>query len=153
PDYWLARFVFTRALGVVYLLAFVSVVNQFRALLGEHGLVPVPRFVAMVPFRAAPSLLHLRPSDRMASAMAWAGIALAGAVVVGGVDHAPLAVAMVVWLALWVLYLSFVNAGQPFFGFVWESLLLEAGFVAVFLGNGSIAPPILTIFLVRWLLF
>ena len=48
----------------------------------------------------------------------------------------------VVWLVLWVLYLSIVNVGQSWYSFGWESLLLEAGFLAVFLGNGSVAPPL-----------
>jgi hypothetical protein len=60
---------------------------------------------------------------------------------------------MAVWALLWGLYLSFVNAGQIFFGFVWETLLLEAGFLAIFLGNQSSAPLWPAILLVRWLLW
>jgi hypothetical protein len=40
PDYWLTRFVFERALAVIYLVAFLVTVNQFRPLLGERGLLP-----------------------------------------------------------------------------------------------------------------
>jgi Lipase maturation factor len=57
------------------------------------------------------------------------------------------------WLALWALYLSIVNVGQTFYGFGWETLLLEAGFLAVFLGPASQAPPTLVLWLYRWLLF
>jgi hypothetical protein len=60
---------------------------------------------------------------------------------------------MAVWLAMWVLYLSIVNIGQTFYGFGWETLLLEAGFLAVFLGPASTAPPALVLWLFRWLLF
>src|SRR4051794_41824532 len=60
---------------------------------------------------------------------------------------------MLAWFALWVLYLSIVNIGQVFYGFGWEWLLLEAGFLAIFLGPASIAPPIVIIWLIRWLLF
>jgi hypothetical protein len=60
---------------------------------------------------------------------------------------------MLAWLALWVIYLSFVNVGQIFYGFGWESLLLEAGALAVFLGPAATAPPVLLVVLVRWLLF
>jgi hypothetical protein len=60
---------------------------------------------------------------------------------------------MAVWGVLWVLYLSIVNVGQTWYGFGWESLLLEAGFLAVFLGNGQVAPPVPVLWLVRWLLF
>ena len=51
PDYWLARLIIQRGLGAVYFLAFLVAFDQFRPLLGEHGLLPVPRFVAFVPFR------------------------------------------------------------------------------------------------------
>jgi hypothetical protein len=60
---------------------------------------------------------------------------------------------MLVWAALWVAYLSIVNIGQTFYAFGWESLLLEAGFFAIFLGNAAIAPPSTIVWLVRWLLF
>ena len=153
PDYWLSRLVFGRALALVYLVAFVSAAFQFPALLGERGLVPAPRFLAAVPFKRAPTLFHLRYSDRLAKFAAWLGATLALAVLSGVVEHAPLGVTMLVWFGLWVLYLSFVNAGQPFFGFVWETLLLETGFVAIFLGNRTTSPPILTIYLLRWVLF
>ncbi|HMC68770.1 MAG TPA: lipase maturation factor family protein, partial [Mycobacteriales bacterium] len=45
PDYWLSRFVFERGLALVYLIAFLVAVNQFRPLLGEHGLLPAPGFL------------------------------------------------------------------------------------------------------------
>ena len=60
---------------------------------------------------------------------------------------------MIAWALLWCLYSSFVNSGQMFFGFVWEILLLEAGFLAIFLGNADTAPTLPAILLVRWLLF
>ncbi len=58
-----------------------------------------------------------------------------------------------VWLAIWVLYLSFVNVGQTFYGFGWEDILLEAGFFAMFLGARTTRPPIVVIYLLRWLEF
>ncbi|MFF1630984.1 lipase maturation factor family protein, partial [Streptomyces sp. NPDC058272] len=56
-------------------------------------------------------------------------------------------------LVPWGLYLSIVNVGQTWYSFGWESLLLEVGFVAVFLGNDEVAPPIVVHFLLRWVLF
>jgi hypothetical protein len=67
-------------------------------------------------------------------------------------DGIPLWGAMLAWLVLWALYLSIVNVGQTWYGFGWESLLLEAGFLAVFLGNAHSAPPTLLLWLLRWLL-
>ena len=68
-------------------------------------------------------------------------------------DLAPLWVAMLMWLTLWVLYLSIVNVGQAWYSFGWESLLLETGFLVIFLGNDRVAPPVLTLWLTRLLLF
>jgi hypothetical protein len=56
-------------------------------------------------------------------------------------------------VVLWALYLSIVNVGQRWYSFGWESLLLEVGFLAIFLGNDSVDPPLLTLLLLRWLLF
>jgi hypothetical protein len=153
PEYWLSRFVFERALGVIYLVAFLVAANQFRPLLGERGLLPVPRFVRMVRFRDAPSLFQFRYSDRLLVVVAWTGLVLAASVVVGLPQAAPLWASMLVWLALWALYLSIVNVGQTFYSFGWESLLCEVGALAVFVGDARTAPPVLVVFLMRWLLF
>src|SRR5947209_18947821 len=76
PDYWLARFVFQRALALIYLIAFLVTVHQFRPLLGERGLLPVPDFVRAVPFGRSPSLFHFRYSDPLLLAVAWSVVAL-----------------------------------------------------------------------------
>jgi hypothetical protein len=152
-DYWLARTAFQRALAAIYFIAFLVALNQFRPLLGERGLLPVPDFVSRIRFFDAPSIFHWRYSDRLLAAVSWAGLALSGAAVLGLLDLVPTPVAMLVWFALWALYLSIVNVGQTFYAFGWESLLCETGFLAIFLGNAQIAPPITLVFLVRWLLF
>lgn len=153
PDYWLSRLVFQRALAVVYLVAFVSAALQFRALLGARGMLPVPDFVRRVPFRKAPSVFHWRYSDRFFALWAWAGAALSAAVLAGAADAVPLWASMVWWAALWAMYLSIVNVGQTWYGFGWETMLLETGALAVFLGNARTAPPVLVLWLLRWLLF
>jgi Lipase maturation factor len=127
--------------------------NQFRPLLGERGLQPAPRFLAAVPFRRAPSLFHLHYSDRFLTQLAWAGAGLAAAALAGLPEAGPAWLSLAVWLALWALYLSVVNVGQTFYGFGWETLLLEAGFLAIFLGPAATAPPTLVLWLYRWLLF
>jgi len=153
PAYWLSRFVFERGLAAIYLIAFLVALNQFRPLLGEAGLLPAPRFIARVPFRLSPSLFYLRYSDRLLAAVAWLGVLLSAGIVVGLGDAAPLLPWMLVWLVLWVLYMSIVNIGQTFYAFGWESLLLEAGFFAIFLGPAWMAPPVVVIWMIRWLLF
>src|SRR5438034_10441318 len=152
-DYWLARMLFGRALGAIYLIAFVVTLRQFRPLLGERGLLPVPDFLAQVRFLDAPSIFHWRYSDRMLVAVAWTGIALSASAVIGLFDLVPAPIAMAAWLALWALYLSVMNVGQTFYGFGWESLLCETGFLAIFLGNAAVAPPVTLVYLVRWLVF
>lgn len=153
PGYWLARLVFERALAAIYVVAFLTAANQFRALLGSDGLLPIPRYVQRTGFRRQPSIFHLYYSDAFYSAVAWFGAALSFAILIGLADVSPLWAGMLEWLVLWLLYLSIVNVGQLWYSFGWESLLLEAGFLAVFLGPGHVRPPIIVMWLLRWLLF
>ncbi|WP_328967323.1 lipase maturation factor family protein [Streptomyces sp. NBC_00239] len=153
PEYWLSRLVFQRTLALVYLAAFLGAALQFRALIGERGMLPVPEYVRYVPFRRAPSLFQLRYSDRLFATCAWAGAALSAALAAGAADEVPLGAAMAMWAALWAAYLSIVNVGQTWYAFGWESLLLEAGFLAVFLGNDRVGPPVLVLWLLRWVVF
>ena len=152
-DLWLARLVLQRGLGFCYLLAFLVALAQFRPLLGEHGLLPVPRFLARARFRDAPSVFHLRYSDGLLVAVALVGILLSLTVVLGLPDAWPVPLTIATWLVLWALYLSLVNVGQTFYSFGWESLLLEAGFLAAFLGPAWSAVPAPILWLFRWLLF
>jgi hypothetical protein len=157
PDYWLTRFVFQRALGVIYLIGFLVTVNQFRPLLGERGLLPAPEFIRAVPFRVSPTMFHLIGySDRKLLIVAWAGVALSVVAITGLLDGTIYALpfaSMAVFALLWVLYLSIVNIGQTFYSFGWESLLLETGFLTIFLGPATAAPQFSLIVLMRWLLF
>ncbi|MGC0398567.1 hypothetical protein RKD27_001211 [Streptomyces sp. SAI-126] len=153
PDYWMSRLVFQRALAGLYFVAFLAAALQFRALLGERGMLPIPRFVARVRFRQAPSPFQLHYSDRFFAVCAWTGCAVALALAAGLDSLLPLWGGMLLWLAPWLLYLSIVNVGQTWYGFGWESLLLEVGFLAVFLGNDDVAPPVVVLFLLRWILF
>ena len=153
PDYSISRLLIGRGLAAIYLIGFLVAVQQFRPLLGERGLLPVPRFVAAVPFLGAPSIFQWRYSDRLLSIVAWSGAAIAASLLLG-IPHAlSLPLTMLAWIVVWALYLSIVNVGQTFYAFGWESLLLEAGFLAIFLGSDAYAPSALVIFLYRWLAF
>ncbi len=152
-DLGLARLVLQRGLSAIYLLAFLSALNQFRALLGEDGLMPVPRFLARHGFWQAPSLFQLGFSDRGFALVAWLGAALSLVTLSGASECGPLWLSAAVWAALWVLYLSIVNVGQVFYGFGWESMLCEAGFFAIFLGPAQLAPSPIPVLLLRWMLF
>ncbi|WP_062217811.1 lipase maturation factor family protein [Streptomyces sp. NBRC 109706] len=151
PDAWLSRLVLQRGLALVYLLAFLSALREFRVLAGEAGLTPAPALLRRISFRQAPSLFHWHYSDRLLAGVARLGAALSAALAAGLADAVPLPAAMALWAVPWLLYLSIVNIGQDWYAFGWESLLLEAGFLAVFLGNDEIAPPTVTLYLIIWL--
>src|SRR5207237_8038266 len=120
---------------------------------GARGLLAVPLFLSRVSFFQAPSVFHIRYSDPMLLGVAWTGVVLSVGVVVGLLDLAPPWISILVWFALWVLYQSIVNVGQVFYAFGWETLLLEAGFLAIFLGAGPTVPAWPLLLLFRWLVF
>jgi hypothetical protein len=144
---------FERALAVIYLVAFVAAVKQFVPLLGEHGLEPVGRWIGQVPFRSSPSLFYLAPKDSVFRACAWLGVALSFLALSSMPQRMGTVAATVVWAALWLLYLSFVNIGQTFYSFGWETLLCEVGFFAIFAGAARSAPNMWLIWIWRWTLF
>ncbi|MEV8214732.1 lipase maturation factor family protein [Leifsonia sp. NPDC077715] len=152
-DYTIAREILERGVAAIYLIAFVSAVNQFPALLGDHGLLPARRFLRHPYGQRQPTLFRWRYSDRLLRAVAWTGAVLSALIVAGVVQLAPTSVFVLVFLIVWFLYLSIVNIGQTFYGFGWESLLCEAGFVVAFLGAWDTAPPITIVFFLRWLVF
>src|SRR5580700_2512688 len=152
-EYWLARFAFQRGLALIYLIAFLVAFRQFRALVGERGLLPVPQFLQFVKFRRTPSIFHLYYSDSFFAGVSVAGILLSIMGLTSLSERGPLWISIAVWASLYLLYLSIMNVGQVFYGFGWESMLLEAGFLAIFLGTNRMAVPVPLIFLLRWMLF
>ena len=165
PDrsYWLTRFLFLRMLGLVYAVAFLVVVNQWMPLLGSHGLLPAGAFLDRIAashgrdtatFFQLPTLFWLDASDATFRACGLVGLGLSLAVLAGFANVPVLA-------ALWLLYMSFVHVGQIFYGYGWETLLLETGFLAIFLAPlGRTDPfprttptPTVVIVLLRWLIF
>ena len=160
--YELTRFVLLRALGFVYLAAFVSLWGQLLPLLGSEGLLPVSTYLERVENYAgggwaaawaAPSLFWLDSSDGFMQGLCGLGIVTA-LVVTLGYANAPL------MLVLWAIQLSFVSVGQTWFSFGWEIQLLETGMLGVFLcplldGRpfSRSRPPTVVIWLFRWLLF
>jgi hypothetical protein len=150
--YSVSRLLFERALALIYLIAFLCTANQFVPLLGEHGLLPVSRYVRLVPFESSPSLFYFAPTDRALRVAAWIGIIVSTGLLVGVLQRWGF-IASAAWATLWLLYLSFVNVGQIFYGFGWESLLLETGFFAIFLGASTTAPHAFLMWIWRWVLF
>jgi hypothetical protein len=152
-DIWLTRLVLQRGLGAIYFVAFLCAVRQFRPLLGERGLLPAPAYLARTRFLETPSIFHLHYSDRFMAVVGWLGLGISALVVTGLTDSAPLWLSLALWLLLYALYLSIVNVGRTFYGFGWESMLLEGGFFAAFLGPVGMAPSLVPVLALRWMLF
>jgi hypothetical protein len=150
---WLVRLLTQRAMAALYLIAFLVALQQFKPLLGERGLLPVPAFTRRVRFLQAPSLFCRHYSDRLLDVVAWTGVVLSAAALAGLPEPGPAWVSIAVWLVLWFLYLSIVNVGQKFYGFGWESMMLEAGFFTAFLGPRWMAPSVIPVLVLRWMLF
>ncbi|WP_431074805.1 lipase maturation factor family protein [Microbacterium phyllosphaerae] len=159
-DFGFAREVLQRGVAALYLIALISTLNQFRPLLGEHGLLPAPVLLDWVGEKKErrrmlhPTLfLRIRYTDRRLVTLCVAGIIVAAALVGGIPQWGPPWVPMLCFLALWLGYMSVVSIGQTFYSFGWEMLLLEAGFLAAFLGSNDQPPPTVVIVLFWWLLF
>jgi hypothetical protein len=142
-----------RLLGVVYLLAFLSLLTQLDVLLGSHGLLPAANVLAANrSFVELPTVFRIDCSDTTLHIGAIAGVVLSLGLAFGLAPRLCL-------VALWALYLSFVNVGGEFFAFQWDNLLLESAFTALFVAppglrpRASPSPHPLAAFLVLWLVF
>ena len=156
--YRLSRALFLRLLGLVYLIAFLSLWTQIDGLIGSHGILPIASFLDMVRDARGseghwlvPTLAWLNPSDGFLDALCIAGIVASALLIVGVLP-------MLNCVVLWACYLSLVVACQDFLSFQWDILLLEAGFLAILfappLWLGSTTKPSgVVLFLIRWLLF
>lgn len=159
-DFEFARQVLQRGIAALFLVAFVSTLNQFRPLLGEHGLLPAPELLAWARSSKGaartlrPTLFRwVRYTDKRLVALCVGGIVVAATLVCGIPQLGPAWVPMIAFLALWAGYMSITSIGQTFYSFGWEMLLLEAGFLAAFLGSDSQPPPTVVIVLFWWLVF
>ena len=152
PTYHRAASLFVRVLAFIYMVAFASFGMQARGLVGAEGILPVNKFFGMVTAQLGSSALWKLPtifwwaqSDFALLSIAWGGVALAAI--------ATLARPFSVWqrgifAILYVYYLSIVGAGQTFMSFQWDLLLLETGFLVIFL-----RPSLPRVWLFQWLLF
>lgn len=149
PRYDLVSWVFLRAMGLIYLIAFVSFGTQALGLIGSHGILPLSEFadavrsqVGSTGYWRVPMVFWLNQSDFAIQAVCWVGAALSLLLII---DVLP----CISLFFLYLLYLSLFYAGQEFMGFQWDLLLLESGFLA-FLLSMATKPGI---WLLRLLLF
>ena len=157
-DRLVPRWLFLRALGLIYFSAFYSLLFQIRGLLGPNGILPAGEYLRAVTnsigfarFWYAPSLLWLSTSNHMLMALCWAGLL---ASVLLTINIFPRGMLLICFLC----FLSFVGAASEFSGYQSDGMLLEAGFISLFLappgfrpGLAPNSPPIrASIFLLLW---
>jgi predicted DCC family thiol-disulfide oxidoreductase YuxK len=143
-----ASWIFLRLLGLIYLIAFLSFGVQASGLIGSHGILPASDFLraareylGTARFWSVPTFLWLNTSDAMIRTIWVAGVICSLGLCTGINSR-------LVRVALFFLYLSLVSTGQVFMSYQWDALLLEAGFLTIFLGSSK-----LIVKLFRWLLF
>jgi hypothetical protein len=160
-SYRFARWIFIRLLAAIYFIAFVSLWTQIIGLTGSHGIIPAKDFLNLVTenidsqrYWLLPTLFWINASDIVLHVVC-AGGAILAVVVFCGWTSTP------VLVLLWFFYLSFAGICRDFLSFQWDVLLLEAGFLAIFLN----APHLLcrdrrnapytkeVLWLLWWLLF
>lgn len=161
PGETLTCWIFLRLLAVIYCIAFASLGVQVVGLLGHDGILPARDYLAAVRdhfgsagYAEVPTLLWWNASDGALLALCVGGATLVVLLLAG--------VAPVLTLTgLWFGYLSLVSVGQDFLSFQWDSLLLEAGLIAILLApwrwwsrpGSDPPPPRPALWLARWLLF
>ena len=134
------RWLFLRALALIYLSAFYSLLFQIKGLIGPSGILPAQDYLAAVtqqlgPLRLwyAPSLFWLSTSYSFLMAVTWLGLL------------AALAAFFNLWPRLsfaicFVCFLSFVAASSVFSSYQSDGMLLEAGFLALFFTPSGFLP-------------
>ncbi|XP_053572284.1 lipase maturation factor 2 [Bombina bombina] len=163
-----ARGAFLWVLSGVYLCGFLSVYVQIPGLYGREGILPARKMLRFSDktfweqLKDSPTLLWLGPQLGLDTEQGLELICLLGALLSLGALLFRRFRDSLVFLLLWVLYLSVYQVGQVFLYFQWDSLLLETGFLAV------LVAPLhalrwktsmwnthdgITFWLVRWLLF
>jgi len=161
PTYSWARRWFLRTLGVIYLIAFVSLWVQVDGLIGSNGISPINQFLPAVhdqlggrAYSLLPTLCWFNSSNAFLHFLCGSGVVSSLLLIAGFVPVVSL-------IALFVFYLSLTIAGQTFLSFQWDILLLETGFLAIFLAPWQIwpkrgrEPPVsrAALFLLKLLLF
>jgi hypothetical protein len=157
-SYLWARFLFLRALGLVFVSAFYSLAFQIHGLIGPRGILPAGPYLAAVArafpatrFWYAPTLLWISASDAALTTLVVCGLAASLALVFNLWPRASLLVAT-------LCFLSFVTAAQDFSSYQSDGMLLEAGFLSLFLAPpglrprlGAAQPPSpASLWLLRW---
>ena len=149
PSWNLTAWVFCRAIGAIYVIAFLSLLVQIGGLIGDQGVLPAREFLAAVrqaygaeAYRLLPTLAWFASSTRALQGLCIAGVLSGGILLAGRATRTAL-------VAAFVIYVSLLAVGQVFLSFQWDSLLLEAGALALL----ATFWPAAGAWMFRWLLF
>lgn len=160
-SYRLTAWLFLRGLGLIYLIAFLSFYLQYKGLIGEQGILPFNLFLKSAQTNLGTASYILIPAINWINSsemfMHWQLLISIGLSVLLIAGIFPLGISIL----LWVSYLSVVNVGQIFMSYQWDVLLLETGFLSIFISSYKLiskpqsarAPSPILIFLFRILLF
>jgi lipase maturation factor 1 len=140
-DRLIPRWIFLRALGLIYFSAFFSLVFQIRGLIGPQGILPAADFLTEMAYRfpgnirfwLMPTLLWYSASSHMLIFLCWAGMIASLLVVINIWPRVSLFICF-------VCFLSFVAAAGEFSGYQSDGMLLEAGFIALFFAPAGLRP-------------
>jgi hypothetical protein len=139
-DRFLSRWIFLRALGAIYFSAFFPLVFQIRGLIGPQGILPAGEYLKSVAEQVnytrywyVPSILWFSSGSHMLTGLCWVGMAAAVLLVLNIWPRVMLAICF-------VCFLSFVSAAGDFSGYQSDGMLLEAGFLSLFLAPGGFRP-------------
>jgi hypothetical protein len=139
-DRFQSRWIFLRALGAIYFSAFFSLVFQIRGLIGPEGILPAGEYLKSVAEQVGharywyvPSVLWFSSGSHMLTRLCWVGMAAAVLLVLNLWPRGMLVVCF-------VCFLSFVSAARDFSGYQSDGMLLEAGFLSIFLAPGGLRP-------------
>lgn len=161
PTHHLARWLFLKLLGIVYLIAFGSMLVQILGLIGEQGILPADDYLSFVQdrlgqekFWRVPTLCWFSASDSFLQFLCYGGAGLSILLILG-ITPIP------VLILLWIFYLSICSVGGVFLSFQWDIFLLETGFLGIFFAplgfwptmSRSAHPSKIVLLLIRWLLF
>lgn len=161
PSYFFSRWLFLKVLALSYFTAFGALWFQVTGLIGDSGILPVHSFLNQVGDQlglkgvlVCPSLCWLNDSNGFLRFLCGGGVVLS---VLLFLDLVP----VFCLFLLWLFYLSLVSMGQDFLSFQWDCLLLESGFLAIFLVSftsrvgrkADASSPAIILFLFQWLLF
>src|SRR6266496_3243758 len=140
PTYFWARRWFLRALGLTYLIAFVSLWLQVDGLIGSDGVSPVNQFLPAVraqlgqdAYALLPTLCWFNSSNAFLHFLCGGGVVISLLLIFGIAPALSL-------VALFAFYLSLTIAGQIFLSFQWDVLLLETGFLSIFFAPWRLWP-------------